>query len=397
MTDTGFYRAFEDRFRGTRELIKSRLTVYRPFIKAVLAAGGAAKAKALDLGCGRGEWLEFVTEHGYQAHGIDLDDGMLQDCRERGLNVTTADAIEFLRAQPGASLLLVSGFHLAEHIPFASLQTLIAEALRVLQPGGLLILETPNPENISVGTSSFYMDPTHKNPLPPLLLQFVPEYAGFARSMVLRLQEPQDILQREHIGLTDVLNHSSPDYAVIAQKAAPADILAPLDQLFSKVQGASTGELSARFDQQQQATLNQIHQFADIQDKMWNHLDYLTRHTAGMEAQSSQLSLKLEQLEQRSEQLALQLHATYTSTSWRITAPLRWLGHQKNLLRQHGARARARAMLRKMARVVWGIVGYTNKLAARQATIPTSEQQLTPAARKIFHQLDALVKQSGDR
>lgn len=367
MTDTGFYRAFEDRFRGTRELIKSRLTVYSPFITALLAAEGTATA--LDLGCGRGEWLEFVTEHGYQAHGIDLDDGMLQDCRERGLNVTTADAIEFLRAQPDASLLLVSGFHLAEHIPFASLQTLIAESLRVLQPGGLLILETPNPENISVGTSSFYMDPTHKNPLPPLLLQFVPEYAGFARSMVLRLQEPQDILQREHISLTDVLNHSSPDYAVIAQKAAPAEMLAPLDQLFGKVQGASISELSARFDQQQQAMLNQIHQ----------------------------LAARTEQLNTRAEQLAQQLHATYISTSWRITAPLRWLGHQKNLLRQHGAKTRAKALLRKIARILRGIAGHTSQSAARQATIPTSEQQLTPAARKIFHQLDALVKQSGER
>ena len=158
-----FYRALEERFRENRELIKSSLRVYLPFIEPL--AKVYKDAAAIDLGCGRGEWLELLTAAGFQAHGVDLDDGMLEACRERGLNVQTQDVIIALKALPDASHAIVSGFHIVEHIPFSDLQILVQEALRVLQPGGLLIMETPNPENILVGTTNFYLDPTHQRPI----------------------------------------------------------------------------------------------------------------------------------------------------------------------------------------------------------------------------------------
>ena len=143
-----FYRAFEDRHRGTRELIAQRLLVYLPFITPLLERHAACRAA--DLGCGRGEWLEILIGCGFDAHGIDLDDGMLEACRERGLPAQRNDALSYLATVEDNSLAIVSGFHIAEHIPFPDLQALVAEALRVLIPGGVLILETPNAENIAV-------------------------------------------------------------------------------------------------------------------------------------------------------------------------------------------------------------------------------------------------------
>ena len=141
-----FYRAFEDRHRGTRELIKSRLRIYLPFVEPLFSF--YTSAESVDLGCGRGEWLELMQELGFDVQGVDLDEGMLAACRERSFKVQIGDIISFLKKISDLSQVVVTGFHIAEHIPFSDLQVLVQEALRVLKPGGLLILETPNPENI---------------------------------------------------------------------------------------------------------------------------------------------------------------------------------------------------------------------------------------------------------
>jgi SAM-dependent methyltransferase len=221
--NANFYRAFEDRFRGSRELIKSRLRVYLPFVEPLRSYYD--DAMALDLGCGRGEWLELLQEAGFDVQGVDLDNGMLAACRERDLNVQTCDAVDFLKELPDASRVVVTGFHIAEHIPFPDLQVLVKESLRVLKPGGLLILETPNPENIVVGTSYFFIDPTHLRPIPPQLLSFLPEYYGFKRVKILRLQEPAGLHKSKALTLLDVLRGVSPDCAVVAQKKGEAAIL----------------------------------------------------------------------------------------------------------------------------------------------------------------------------
>jgi SAM-dependent methyltransferase len=250
-----FYRAFEDRHRGSRELIKSRLRVYMPFIEPLLTIYG--DAKAIDLGCGRGEWLELLKESGFDAQGVDLDDGMLAACRELGLNVATADALVALKALPDASQTVVSGFHLAEHIQFSDLQTLVQEALRVLKPAGLLILETPNPENIVVGSCNFYLDPTHQRPIPPQLLAFVPDYYGFSRTKIVRLQEAANASNAPLLSLKDVLGGASPDYAVVAQKSADASILTATSQAFEPEYGISFEVLANEYDRRATASAAQ--------------------------------------------------------------------------------------------------------------------------------------------
>ena len=243
-----FYKAFEDQHRGSRETIKARLAVYVPFIKKIQE--NHSNATALDLGCGRGEWLELLQDNQLTASGIDLDDGMLSACRSRGLNVQTGDAIAHLKSLPADSLSLVSGFHIAEHLSLDDLQTLIKEALRVLKPAGLLILEAPNTENLVVGASSFYLDPTHQRPLPSALLSFLAGYLGFARSKVLGVQESVP-LREEHgpTSLFAVLSGVSPDYAVIAQKGGDASSVASFDTLFAKEYGLTLELLANRYQE----------------------------------------------------------------------------------------------------------------------------------------------------
>jgi len=165
------YVSFEDQFRGTREDIKNRQKIYLPCIEHV--KGGTENAPVLDIGCGRGEWLELLKENGYIAKGLDVNRIMVQKCLETGLNVEEADAIEYVRSQKSNSFGVITGFHIVEHLPLKILISLFDEALRILKPGGLVIFETPNPENIIVGACSFYTDPTHRNPITPNKLKYL--------------------------------------------------------------------------------------------------------------------------------------------------------------------------------------------------------------------------------
>lgn len=243
-----FYRAFEDRHRGSRELILERLQAYMPFLEPFLTLENGPVA--IDLGCGRGEWLEMVIGAGFAARGVDLDEGMLEGCRSRGLPADLGDAVGALKARAAESVSVISAFHLVEHIPFPALQELVSEALRVLKPGGLLILETPNAENLFVGSNGFYMDPTHERPIPHLLLSFLTEFSGFERSKLLRLQEEARLHDpATSIDLITALGSSSPDYAIVAQKKAADSVMSLFDEPFAQIFGITPGELAARYDQ----------------------------------------------------------------------------------------------------------------------------------------------------
>ena len=269
-----FYKAFEDQHRGSREIIKARLGVYTPFIKKIAQLHPGATA--LDLGCGRGEWLELLQDLQLTATGIDLDDGMLAACRDRGLNVQTGDAIAHLKSLPAESMSIVSGFHIAEHLSLEDLQTLIQESLRVLKPAGLLILEVPNTENLVVGTSSFYLDPTHQRPLPSALLSFLVGFLGFARSKVIGVQESVPL--REQHGPTSlfaVLSGVSPDYAVIAQKAGETSQIAQFDVLFAKEYGLTLEMLANRYQERFDAIERKTQLLEARLNRIWKLLEPL--------------------------------------------------------------------------------------------------------------------------
>lgn len=210
------YAAFEDQFRGDREEIKNRLRVYLPILKDAEVTGDV-----LDIGCGRGEWLELLGDEGVRSQGVDHNRVFVEQCRQRGLDVAEEDAIVYLRSLPDSSLNAITSFHLVEHLPFETLIKLLDEIIRTLKPGGLLILETPNPQNLIVGSYSFYADPTHRNPIPSPTLQFLLESRGLSDIKVMNLR-PWDDARIE--GETEIIKrfneyfYSSPDYGIVGWK-----------------------------------------------------------------------------------------------------------------------------------------------------------------------------------
>ncbi len=195
-----FYRALEDKFRGSKEEIKNKLKIYLPIIKNLKGK------KAIDLGCGRGEFLDLLTENGIQALGVDTKKEMVDN-----KNVVIEDALEFLKKQKDKSVSLISSFHMIEHVEFDYLYRLIKESFRVLDDDGILILETPNPENIRVACEYFYFDPTHKRPVPKGLLKFLLEYEGFYVN-IWQLNSKKDL------NIKDIFNAVAFDYCAIATK-----------------------------------------------------------------------------------------------------------------------------------------------------------------------------------
>ena len=337
--DGQFYRAFEDRYRGSRDLIKERLAIYLPFVKPLQSI--YLDATAVDLGCGRGEWLELLVSEGFHANGVDLDLGMLESSRQLGLRITHGDALEYLASLADDSQVVVSAFHVVEHLPFHGLQRLVKQALRVLKPGGVLIMETPNPENLVVATRNFFLDPTHQRPIPPGLLSFVPEYYGYARVKTVRLQESPGLRERASISLLDVLEGASPDYAVIAQKQADPEIMQMLDRIFLDEYGLTLESLASRYDekigfcidkaetkaQQAETKAQQAETKAQQAETKAQQAETKAQQAETKaqqaETKAQQAETKAQQAEVASNELLAQLHAVYASTSWRITKPLR--------------------------------------------------------------------------
>lgn len=215
------YVDFEDLYRGTREDIKRRQAIYLPDIRNVLADAHADIA-VLDLGCGRGEWLELLRDNDIAGVGVDSNTVMVEQSRELGLDARQGDAIHFVAGLKANGVSVITGFHIIEHLPLDRQLRLMDEALRVLTPGGIIILETPNPANLRVGGCSFYLDPTHVKPLPAEQLSFLIESRGFVRTRILNLHpaQPPEYLPPSPEGriIRDLL-FGPQDYAVLAFKA----------------------------------------------------------------------------------------------------------------------------------------------------------------------------------
>ena len=172
-----FYHRLENAWRGSRAEITRRLKVYLPEVrKAVDRSGGGP---VLDLGCGRGEWLEVLREADIGAFGIDTNAVQIEEAREAGLDARLGDAVTALSEAEDASVSVITAHHLIEHLPFDTVAWITREAMRVLAPGGLLLFETPDTRNVLVGATTFHTDPTHLKPMPEQVMSVLLETAGF--------------------------------------------------------------------------------------------------------------------------------------------------------------------------------------------------------------------------
>ena len=213
------YATFQDVFRGSRENIKTRLRAHLPRVKT--AGVGTDAMPIVDLGCGRGEWLELLRDEGLRARGVDLNRVSIAGCREMGLEIVERDAIAYLRSLPDMTVGAVTGFHIIEHLPLDVLLRLLDEAYRVLKPGGLAIFETPNPQNVLVGSCTFYLDPTHRNPLPAGLMKFMMEMRGFLEVEIVCLHPYPKEVRVSGSDLADRFNdyfYGPQDYAVVGHR-----------------------------------------------------------------------------------------------------------------------------------------------------------------------------------
>ncbi len=216
-----FYLAFENRFRGEAETIRTRLAYYLPIIDGI--APLVERLPLVDIGCGRGEWLKMLPDTTKRV-GIDLNSMNVQACHELGLDAVLADGLAWLSQQSNNSIAAVTAFHVIEHLSFEQFNTLLDECMRVLAPGGMVIFETPNPENLVSAATHFHTDPTHIHPLPPAFSEFMLEYKGFTAVQVHRLNpipseyalvEDSEVARR-----CNALFYGPQDYAVTAQKNA---------------------------------------------------------------------------------------------------------------------------------------------------------------------------------
>jgi SAM-dependent methyltransferase len=213
------YVSFEDQFRGTREDIKERCRVYLPLMKE--AGLGTEAMPILDLGCGRGEWLEVLREEGLRARGLDINPILVEESRNHELEVMEGDLVTYLRTLPDASVGGVTGFHIIEHLPFEILINAFDETVRVLKPGGLAIFETPNPQNVLVGSCNFYLDPTHRHPLPSPTMQFLAEARGFCHVKIVYLHPSEISPLQESTEVAKRFNeyfYGPMDYAIVGRR-----------------------------------------------------------------------------------------------------------------------------------------------------------------------------------
>ena len=165
------YIGFENRFRGAREDVRDRIRLYLPRLRNA--------APVLDLGCGRGEALELLAAEGIECSGADASAAMVRHCRDRGLRAERKDVLEALAGAEPGSLGGVVSFHVIEHLAPEDVERLVRLAFTALRPGGVLVLETPNPLSVAVTARSFWLDPTHKRPVHPEALSASYEQAGF--------------------------------------------------------------------------------------------------------------------------------------------------------------------------------------------------------------------------
>ncbi len=253
-----FYLEFENKFRGDRSSIVEKFSCYDKLIE--LTIENIDVPKFIDIGCGRGEWLEKWKNKVPDSLGIECDPAMADLCRTRGLNIIQGDAIESLKKISKNSIDVITIFHLIEHLEHGKIIKLLSECYRVLNDSGLLILETPSIDNILVSTKNFYIDPTHINHINPTGFEFAIESIGFTNVAHYYIN-PGPLNNSSHLKLTRILNGVAQDVLFLATKSNILD-----NHIFHKNAnwisgfdvGKTTLDAAIEFDLRHEAILNNL-------------------------------------------------------------------------------------------------------------------------------------------
>ncbi|HEX9902438.1 MAG TPA: class I SAM-dependent methyltransferase [Acidobacteriota bacterium] len=217
------YAGFENRFRGSEADVRRQQEGYL----ALYRAGGSV----LDLGCGRGEFLELLRDRGFKPKGVDLNSLAVGQCLDKGLNCRQGDLLAELAGQPDQSLDGIFSSQVVEHLQPEAIRRLVELAFQKLRPGGALVLETINPLSVFALVHIYFLDMSHRTPVHPLALRFLLETTGF-EAVELRYPPPPEgeqlrplppadetaaILNR-NIDSLNALLFAAPNYAATGKK-----------------------------------------------------------------------------------------------------------------------------------------------------------------------------------
>ena len=217
------YFDFENHFRGSRQSIKERQKQYLDYFKGC--------TRVVDIGCGRGEFLELMKENHIPAVGVDTYEEFVDYCTEKGFQAVRDDGIHYLKTVENADGIFVG--QVVEHLKTEQIVDLCHTAYEKLKKGGRVIMETPNPTSLAIYTHAFYMDPSHVKPVHPLTLEYFLQKAGFhdikilyTESSRINMEIPE--LQTGSSENTEAFNKAmrvvsdtlfgSQDYAIIGTK-----------------------------------------------------------------------------------------------------------------------------------------------------------------------------------
>lgn len=227
--DAHKYLQFENQFRGDPLEIKKRQADYLPFFQHC--------EQVLDIGCGRGEFLELMRENHIGGYGIDLNGEMIAYCTEKGLKAEVADALTHLSSLADDSLDGIFSSQVIEHLDPDSLIQLIKLCYAKLKPDSYVVLETVNVSSV-LPLLFFFVDLSHKTPLHPQTAEFLMKAHGFTDVQIrytspvpdgvklltftetLKNTDLQSYVQimNENLEKLNTLLFGYRDYAIIARK-----------------------------------------------------------------------------------------------------------------------------------------------------------------------------------
>ncbi len=270
-----FYEYFESVNYASEEQVREYRQIYLAYVKPLLEF--VENPVAFDFGCGRGEWLDMLRELGFQTRGMDIDQGMLDAAQKKGLDVHLGDACEYLKRIPDNSLAVLSAFHVLEHLPFEMVLEFFRQGKRVLIPGGLIIAETPNPENLFVITSNFYLDHTHLRPIPILQMINLARYFDFDKYSVIRLQEDKALYSKEDVSFRDLYYGVSKDYGLIAQNPGGSDeLVSAVDHPLRYETGIGIDDMLRRLDNRMEGLVKKVDELERRMNIVVNNNDDLS-------------------------------------------------------------------------------------------------------------------------
>jgi len=185
--------SFEEKFRGSSNEVKRKLSSYLDYFKGC--------RDVLDIGCGRGEFLELLKENGIGGRGIDIDEKMVQFCTNKGLDVFLADALSYLKSLEDQTLDGIFSAQVIEHLASSEVIELVELCYKKTKPGGRFVAETINPLSMAIFTRSLYLDPAHVKPIHPETMRFLLESSGFKD---VRFTFSSSSLENEKLKAVDV-------------------------------------------------------------------------------------------------------------------------------------------------------------------------------------------------